>query len=79
MGQKRHFDDSNVEKSPKSKASRFNAHTVRKLQAAINDDPEVDLVSRMPMDYSSRLIEMRDSEKNSSGKQYKRAKFSSHC
>lgn len=50
----------------KSKAARFNAHTIKRLQAAICNDPEIDLTTQMPIDYSSRLLDMRNEE--SSGK-----------
>ncbi|RJE17965.1 Phosphotransferase enzyme family [Aspergillus sclerotialis] len=44
---------------PKSKAARFNAHTLRKLQAAVDNDPEINLMTQMPMDYTTRLIEFQ--------------------
>jgi hypothetical protein len=43
----------------KSKAARFNLLTLKRLQAAINNDPEVDLTSKFPSGYSDRLSEMR--------------------
>lgn len=45
---------------PKSKAAKFNAHTLRKLQAAVEKNPEIDLTTQMPMDYSVRLVEFRE-------------------
>ncbi|KAJ5088846.1 hypothetical protein N7456_012462 [Penicillium angulare] len=38
-----------------SKARRFNERTLKKLQAAFELDPEVDLVTKLPTDYSNRL------------------------
>lgn len=46
---------------PKSKAARFNLHTLKKLQEAVEQDPEVDLSSKLPIEYSVRLTEMRNS------------------
>ncbi|KAI1971592.1 hypothetical protein LOZ53_004459 [Ophidiomyces ophidiicola] len=43
----------------KSKATRFNIHTLSKLQKAIAADPEADLTLQFPKDYSERLSEMR--------------------
>lgn len=51
-----------------SEAAKFNARTLRKLQAAVSHDPEIDLATQMPINYSSRLIEMRAS-KDALGKQ----------
>ncbi|KAJ5151909.1 hypothetical protein N7492_010204 [Penicillium capsulatum] len=59
MAKKRANDESDVPTQGNSKAVRFNAHTLKKLQAAIDDDPEIDLTTRMPIDYSSRLPGMR--------------------
>lgn len=68
MSQKRSLDDLNSQTPPESKTARFNAHTVRKLQAAINHDPEIDLTTQMPMNYTSRLAKMRASAKIALGK-----------
>jgi hypothetical protein len=38
-----------------SEASRFNQMIMRKLQKALDADPEVDLASKIPSSYSSRL------------------------
>lgn len=46
---------------PRSKAARFNAHTLRKLSRALSRDQEIDLISQMPIKYSDRLADMRDS------------------
>lgn len=46
--------------SSKSKAAKFNAHTLRKLQAAVDKDPEINLITHMPMDYSARLVEFQE-------------------
>ena len=51
-----------------SEAAKFNARTLRTLQAAVSHDPEIDLTTQMPINYSSRLIEMRAS-KDALGKQ----------
>ena len=45
-----------------SEAAKFNARTLRKLQAAVSHDPEIDLATQMPINYSSRLSEMRASK-----------------
>ncbi|TPX25214.1 hypothetical protein DIZ76_010664 [Coccidioides immitis] len=42
-----------------SKAARFNIHTLKRLQKAVAADPEIDLTSYFPKDYSRRLSEMR--------------------
>jgi hypothetical protein len=34
---------------PKSKAARFNIHTLKRLQEAIEKDPEVDFTSKLPI------------------------------
>lgn len=39
---------------------RYNWHVMRKLQAAIDDDPEIDLAERLPPDYSRRLAEIKN-------------------
>ncbi|PYH46736.1 uncharacterized protein BP01DRAFT_414697 [Aspergillus saccharolyticus JOP 1030-1] len=46
----------------KTKAAKFNAHTLTKLQAAIEKDPEIDLTAKLPLRYSDRLKEMRQNE-----------------
>ncbi|EAW07450.1 uncharacterized protein ACLA_021640 [Aspergillus clavatus NRRL 1] len=43
----------------KSKAAKFNARTLTKLQAAIEKDPETDLTAKLPLRYSDRLNDMR--------------------
>ncbi|KAJ5577926.1 uncharacterized protein N7459_006890 [Penicillium hispanicum] len=57
---KRGHDASIISAPPKSKAAKFNAHTLRKLQAAVDKNPEIDLTTQMPMDYSVRLVEFRE-------------------
>ncbi|CAG8224377.1 unnamed protein product [Penicillium olsonii] len=47
-----------------SKAARFNARTLKKLQAAITKDPEIDLLEQFPMEYQERLMEMRKSNES---------------
>lgn len=44
-----------------SKASKFNAHTLKELQAAIEENPEVDLTTKMPM---NTLLAWPDFKKN---------------
>lgn len=41
---------------------------LRTLQTAVSHDPEIDLTTQMPINYSSRVIEMRAS-KDALGKQ----------
>lgn len=49
---------------PISKAVKFNAHTLKKLQAAFDNDPEADLLTNMPPNYSIRLARFqKDSPK----------------
>ncbi|KAL4788861.1 hypothetical protein BDV19DRAFT_374989 [Aspergillus venezuelensis] len=38
-----------------SKATKFNAHTLKKLEEAFTLDSEVDLTTKLPTDYSTRL------------------------
>lgn len=58
------------------KASKFSAHTLKKLQAAIEENSEVDLTTKMPMNYSARLArfqkESHNKAKEALGKPYKR-------
>ena len=61
MAKRRYVDDVNTASS-KSKAARFNAHTIKRLQATMCNDPEIDLTTQMPMDYSSRLTDMRSED-----------------
>ncbi|KAI2733292.1 hypothetical protein CBS147332_307 [Penicillium roqueforti] len=42
-----------------SEAVRFNARTLKKLQAALTKDPEVDLADQFPTQYLERLLRMR--------------------
>ncbi|OAX78314.1 hypothetical protein ACJ72_07380 [Emergomyces africanus] len=42
-----------------SKAARFNIHTLKRLQKAVIANPEIDLTSYFPKDYSRRLTEMQ--------------------
>ncbi|KAJ5180409.1 hypothetical protein N7492_003619 [Penicillium capsulatum] len=49
------------EPKPESlRAIRYNWHAMRKLQAALGDDPETDLAERLPPNYSRRLADIRD-------------------
>jgi hypothetical protein len=43
----------------KSKAAKFNNLILKKLQDAIDKDPEVDLAKLLPLRYSARLESMR--------------------
>jgi hypothetical protein len=45
MAMKRAIDELGVLTDRKSKAARFNAHMMKKLQAAIDDDPEIDFIT----------------------------------
>lgn len=47
-----------------SKASKFNAHKLKKLQAAIEENPEVDLTTKMPTNYSARLARFQKESHN---------------
>jgi hypothetical protein len=64
---KRRLEDSNAynlnEVNLKSKAARFNLYTLKKLQEAVEEDPEIDITSKLPMEYSRRVSEMRNSTK----------------
>jgi hypothetical protein len=51
-----------------SKAARFNAHVLKKLQIAVKNDPEINLVEQFPTDYPQRLVEMRETIESSSSK-----------
>ncbi|KMU79221.1 hypothetical protein CISG_07652 [Coccidioides immitis RMSCC 3703] len=52
--------DASITSTPlKSKAAKFNTHTLRKLQAAVDNDPEINLITQMPLDYSIRLVEFQ--------------------
>ncbi|KKZ59980.1 hypothetical protein EMCG_00822 [[Emmonsia] crescens] len=55
---KRHEEPDDVS-SKQSKAARFNIHTLKRLQQAVAADPEINLASYFPKDYSKRLSEMR--------------------
>ena len=61
-----------------SKAARFNARTLKKLQAAITKDPEIDLLEQFPMEYQERLMEMRKSNESLPSKQHSTAIWSRH-
>lgn len=67
---------------PKSKAARFNARTLKKLQAALDRDPEIDLTTQMPMDYSARLVrfqkEPQEKAKEAIGKFYWKPRSMQH-
>jgi hypothetical protein len=42
-----------------SEAAQFNRMVLRKLQKAIAADPEIDLTSKLPTNYSIRLAERK--------------------
>jgi hypothetical protein len=44
----------------RSKAARFNLHTLKRLKEAVERDPEIDLTQKFPSDYPDRLAEMRN-------------------
>lgn len=50
-------------KSSISKAAKFNARTLKKLQAAIEKTPEVDLFTQFPPEYSSRLVDFQEDDR----------------
>lgn len=60
MVEKSALDSETTPPAVKSKAARFNAHILKRLQAAVTKDPEVNLAEQFPADYSKRLIEMRE-------------------
>lgn len=47
---------------PNMKTKYFDTLTLRKLQAAVSHDPEIDLTAQMPTDYTNRLIRMQNSK-----------------
>lgn len=57
---KKGHDASITSATPKSKAAKFKARTLRKLQAAVDKDPEINLITQMPMDYPVRLVEFQE-------------------
>jgi uncharacterized protein YfeS len=44
----------------KSKAARFNAHVLKRLQAAVIRNPEINLAEQFPTEYVERLMEMQN-------------------
>ena len=62
MDREREFDDTNGQTISISKAAKFNAHTLRKLQTAVSHDPEIDLTTQMLIYYTDRLIRMQTSK-----------------
>ena len=71
MGEEKAFGSEDTPPASKSKAARFNAHVLKKLQAAVAKDPEVNLAEQFPMEYSQRLMEMRTSMETSPSKHHK--------
>jgi len=47
----------------KSKAARFKLHTLKKLQEAVEGEPEIDTISKLALEYSKLISEMRNSTK----------------
>lgn len=45
--------------SAESEAAHFNRRVMKKLQKAIDADPETDLASKLPLNYSSRLADRK--------------------
>ncbi|KAJ6109646.1 hypothetical protein N7486_001881 [Penicillium sp. IBT 16267x] len=70
MAEKRAFDLEGSPPASKSKAARFNAHILKRLQAAVTKDPEINLAEQLPTEYLQHLMEMRKPVNRSS----KRAK-----
>jgi hypothetical protein len=70
MAEKAAFDSEGAQPASKSKAVRFNAHTLKKLQAAVMKDPEINLAEQFPLEYSQRLMEMRKPIESSPGKHH---------
>lgn len=68
MAEKRVFDLESAQPASKSKAARFNAHILKKLQAAVTKDPEINLAEQFPAEYPQRLMEMRKPVKSSPSK-----------
>lgn len=62
MDRKRKIDDTDGQTISISRAAKFNAHTLRKLQAAVSHNPEIDLTTQMPTDYTNCLIRMQNSK-----------------
>ena len=61
------LDSEATQPAVKSKAARFNAHMLKRLQAALSKDPEVNLAEKFPADYSTRLMEMKALTESSPG------------
>ena len=68
MVEKRALSFEGIQSASKSKAARFNAHVLKKLQAAVAEDPEINLAEQFPAEYSQRLMEMRKSMESSPSK-----------
>jgi hypothetical protein len=62
------LDQINSPEREDTRAIRYNRHSMRKLEAAINEDPEIDLSTRLPPNYSSRLAEIRSPDYTPPGK-----------
>jgi len=53
-------DASIASATPKSRAAKFNTRTLKKLQAAVDKNREVDLTTQMPLNYSVRLVRFQE-------------------
>lgn len=53
---------------PLTDAPNFNALVLKKLQNALEIDPEVDLISKLPTLYSERLVSKKESPETDEGK-----------
>jgi hypothetical protein len=73
MAEKRAFDSEGAQPASKSKAARFNAHILKKLQAAVMKDPEINLAEQFPQEYPQRLMEMRKPIESSPSKHHNTA------
>jgi hypothetical protein len=51
---------------PKSQAAKFNARVLKKLQAAVDNNPDINLMTQMPINYTSRLIEFQGEDREES-------------
>jgi hypothetical protein len=73
MAGKGEFDSEGAQPASQSKAARFNAHVLKKLQAAVIKDPEINLAEQFPLEYPQRLTEMRNPIESSPSKHHNTA------
>ena len=50
------------DKTPASEAAKFNHMILRKLQRAFETDPDIDLLSKFPTGYSTRLAGRKEQD-----------------